>query len=342
MIVLLKAALIGFGGIAQAAHVPAYASLEKKGKAKLVAACDIDPDRFGQKLTINIGSAGTEPLPIHFYTDLEEMLAKEEIDLIDICLPTFLHAKTAIDMLRRGYHVMSEKPMARTYEDCRAMVEAAAQSKGRLMIGQCLRFFPEYMALKEILDAGTYGRPLSAVFRRMSGPPLWSWENWFMNEKLSGGCLLDLHIHDIDIARFLFGEPEAISCVSRDLYAGFDILHSQLHYPGLSVLAVGDWTQEGADFTADYRVGLEKATVVCEGGKVTVYPRGGDAFTPQLCSVGGYEGELEYFIDGIGSGAPNLKNPPESAATTVKLIDTLRESARHAGEKRPFAPDYRL
>lgn len=336
---MLNAALIGFGGIAQAAHSPAYASLEKKGKVRLVAAYDIDPARFGQKMTINIGSSdGTAPA-IRFYTDLEEMLAKEDIQLLDICLPTFLHASMTADMLRRGYHVLSEKPMARTYADCLTMVEAAKNAKGKLMIAQCVRFFPEYIALKKLLDEGTYGRPLSAVFRRMSEPPVWGWDNWYMDEARSGGCLLDLHIHDIDVIRYFFGEPQTVSCVSQTVYSGFDILHSQLYYPDFSVLAVGDWSQHGVPFSADYRVALEKATVISGGGRMTVYPRDGEPFSPELSSVGGYEGEIEYFVDTIAAGSVNSKNPPESAATTIKLIDTLRDSALHNGEKTAFRPD---
>lgn len=218
------------------------------------------------------------------------------------------------------------------------MLEAAAASGRSLMIGQCLRFFPEYMCLKELLKDGTYGRAVSAVFRRMSAPPVWSWENWLMDKTLSGGCLLDMHVHDIDISRYLFGEPEAVSCVTGDVYSGADIVHSRLFYPGLSVLAIGDWSQEGAPFTADYRVALEKATVVCESGVVTVYPRGGTPFTPELCQTGGYEGEIEYFVDLIENGAQNGKNPPESAANTVKLMETLQESAKQDGGKLPYRP----
>ncbi|MCL2462155.1 MAG: Gfo/Idh/MocA family oxidoreductase [Defluviitaleaceae bacterium] len=329
---MFNAAILGLGGVAQAVHVPAYKVLEERGKARLVAACDIDPGQFTKKQEINLGAAGAMPENLRTYTDLEEMLAKERLDLIDICLPTDLHSKYAIDMLARGYHVESEKPMARGSEECAAMIEAAKAAKGRLMIGQCLRFSDEYLFLKDAIDNNTFGRPISAVFRRQSGPPLWSSENWLMDHARSGGCLLDMHIHDIDIARFLFGEPGAVSCVAEKVYSGDDIVHSRLIYDGLAVFAVGDWSQYGADFAADYRVGFEKATVICEAGVVTIYPREGQPWKPALSGDSMYMKELEYLIDMAVSGAPNTKNPPESAAASVRLVEKLKSSADRNGE----------
>lgn len=329
-------AIIGFGGIAQAAHVPAYKSLEEQGKARLVAVCDIDPVRFEQKMEINIGaSQDTLPENLRVYTDLETMLEEEALDMVDICLPTFLHADTAVSMLERGYHVMSEKPMALNAEQAHLMVEAAKISEKQLMIGQCLRFSPPYTFIKKVIESEEFGKPLSASFRRMSAPPVWGWDNWFMDERRSGGCLLDMHIHDIDIARFLFGEPREVSCVTQHVYSGDDIVHSSLFYDGFSVLAIGDWSQAGADFKADYRIAFEKATVIFEGG-VTVYPRQGEAFVPELPERDMYEDEIAYLVEQIDKCGENTLNPPESAEKTVQLIDTLRQSARSGGKRLAF------
>ncbi|MCL2352094.1 MAG: Gfo/Idh/MocA family oxidoreductase [Firmicutes bacterium] len=329
---MLNAAIIGFGGVAQAVHVPAYRALEEKCKARLVAAYDIDPGQFQKKQEINIGASGKTPAELHFYTDLEEMLAKEKLDLIDVCTPTDLHAKYSIDMLGRGYSVHSEKPMARTYAQCLAMVEAAGKAKGRLMIGQCLRFSQDYLFLKKAVTDGSFGKPVSAVFRRLSGPPMWASQNWFMDRARSGGCLLDMHIHDIDMARFLFGEPRAVSCVAADVYSGDDVAHSRLFYDGMAVMAIGDWSQYGTGFTADFRVGFEKATVVAEAGVVTVFPHGGEPYKPALPAEDMYMNEIEFLVDTIISGGTNDRNPPESAAATVRLIEALKKSAERAGE----------
>ncbi|MBO5270964.1 MAG: Gfo/Idh/MocA family oxidoreductase, partial [Clostridia bacterium] len=172
---MLKAALVGFGGIAKA-HRKAYAKLEKIGKAQLVCAYDIDPEAFNRKIAINIDN-GTAELEEHirFCTDLDRMLASEEIDFIDVCVPSFLHSRIASDLLRRGYHVMCEKPMSLTFDDCREMLAASKESGKELMIGQCLRFYPAFDYIKKVVDSGEFGRVIGGFFSRLSAPPVWGW-----------------------------------------------------------------------------------------------------------------------------------------------------------------------
>lgn len=219
------------------------------------------------------------------------------------------------------------------------MIRAARESDRRLMIGQCLRFFPDYSFLKNAVDSGSFGKPLAAAFRRQSAPPKWAWENWYMNPELSGGCLMDMHIHDLDMIRYLFGEPQTVSCRSQDIDSRFDVVYSQLDYPELPVTAIGDWSQTGTNFAADFRVAFETATLIGENGGVMVYPRSGEPYRAELNGPDGYTGEIEFFVDTIASQEKNIKNPPESAATTIRLIETLRESALAGGERIPFKPE---
>ena len=328
---MLNAAIIGFGGIGQGAHVPAWKLLEQKGKARLVAACDTDAERFTQKQVINICEGDDTPADLRTYTDIDEMLANEEIDIIDICLPTYMHAEMAVKMLRLGYAVHSEKPMARTYDECLTMIKASKDSGNELMIGQCLRFSAEYLFLKDIVESRKFGKPLSGVFRRMSSPPVWAWKNWYMNHSKSGGCLTDMHIHDVDMIRFLFGEPRVVSCVTGSIYSEDDMVHSSFRYDGIAVTAIGDWSLHGVEFTHDYRVGFEKATIILENNIVTVYPREGEPWNPQLLSENMYMKELEYFTDLVASGGANDINPPESAAATLNLIEKLKVSSDKNG-----------
>ncbi|MBQ8140971.1 MAG: Gfo/Idh/MocA family oxidoreductase [Clostridia bacterium] len=330
---MIKSVLIGFGGIAQA-HRSGYSKLAKDGKIKLVAAYDICPERFEGNIEINLGKAEiNENENIKFYTDLEEMLAAEKPDMVDICIPSYLHADMAIDMLGRGYNVMSEKPMSLDSENCARMLDAAKKAKGKLMIGQCLRFYPQYQFLKECIGSGKYGKVLSAFFQRLSAPPIWGWENWFMDYSKSGGCITDLHIHDIDMVRYLFGEPDAVSCRAGHSLTKYDTVQTSLFYGDTPVTAVGDWTLTQYNFTAGYRVDFEGATVAFENGAVKVYPKdGSEVFSPELDDVDGITAELEYFAGIIESGAENTENPPESAAKTIKLIETMKKSADEGGK----------
>ena len=228
---MIRVAMIGFGGIAKAVHFPAYKKLEEKGVAQLIAACDIEEKAFVGKAEINIGSSAADPKYTFVkYTDWREMLANEKVDMVDICLPTYLHADIACEVLEMGYHVLSEKPMAIDTESAQRMLASAEKSGKRLMIGQCLRFGNNYRYLKELIEKGTYGKVKAGMFRRFSSPPVWAWNNWYMDITKSGGAIQDLHVHDLDIIRYLLGDPEAVSCDTADFYAGDDVAYSRLHY----------------------------------------------------------------------------------------------------------------
>ena len=333
---MLKAAIIGFGGIAQS-HKNGYIKLEQEGKVKLVAACDIRKEAFEKIAEINLKSDITQKADFNCYTDLEEMLAKESIDFVDICVPTFLHKDLSVKMLNKGYNVLCEKPMALNSEDCKVMLEAEKKSGKHFMIAQCLRFFPGYEYLKECIDDRRYGKVISGFFQRLSPPPTWGWENWFMDGQKSGGCITDLHIHDIDMIRYLFGEPEAVSCRATSTISCYDTVQTALYYGGLPIMAIGDWTLANIPFAASYRVGFEKATLVFEKKNVTVYPKdGSEAYIPPISGYDGYTGEIAYFCDIIEGKVKNEKNPASSAATTIRLIDVLRQSADRNGEKIAF------
>ena len=134
----------------------------------------------------------------HLYTDFDEMIANEELDYVDIALPTYLHSYYAIKALNAGKHVLCEKPMAINPTQCRMMIDAAKANGKKLMIAQCLRFWPAYETLKHYVDSGDFGKPVFCYFFRGGGWPKWSYQDWLLDETRSGGCLLDQHVHDVD------------------------------------------------------------------------------------------------------------------------------------------------
>jgi predicted dehydrogenase len=214
------------------------------------------------------------------------------------------------------------------------MTEAAASSKGKLMVGQCMRFRTEYLYLRDLINNNTYGGVVSAYFSRLANPPVWAWENWFMDPARSGGCMLDMHIHDVDMVRFLFGDPQQVSCLSRDRQSKYDSNCTRFIYgDGKIVIAVGDWSHPaGFSFRQGYRVAFEGATVVYDGvsGTVTLY-EGNSQPTQPVTPDDGMAEEIRYFINVI-NGMENDRNTPEDSAGTVRLIDKMRESADANGE----------
>ena len=142
---MLKVGLIGVGGIS-GAHIPAWDAIEG---VELVALCDVRSEQMEQYLDK------------HQYLDFDEMLEKEELDIVDICLPTYLHADYAIKAMERGIHVLCEKPISLKEEDVERVYATAKRMNVNFMVAQVLRFWPEYVLVKELYDTKKYGKLLS-------------------------------------------------------------------------------------------------------------------------------------------------------------------------------------
>jgi len=135
----------------------------------------------------------------------EEVIADSEVDIIDVCLPTYLHPQYTLQALEAGKHVFCEKPIALTVEDGKKMVEAAHRTGRRFMVGHVIRFWPEYVELKRFIDSGELGKLTALQLSRWAAYPHWS--DWLTDPEKSGGPIVDLHIHDADALIWLLGEP---------------------------------------------------------------------------------------------------------------------------------------
>lgn len=332
---MIRVAMLGFGGIAQS-HKNAHLKFEAQGREKLVAICDITPSQFKKRIKINI-ETGEETLggDFHVYYDADEMLKNEEIDLVDICIPSYLHAPNAVKMLEAGKHVLSEKPMALNPVDCAAMLDAHFRTGRQLMVGQCLRFYGPYVYIKECIEDGRFGKVTSALFQRTSGLPRWGWENWFCDFNRAGGVITDMQIHDLDMARFLFGDPKYVECHANSKFVKYDVAHISLGYD-FPVTSIGDWTTDGAKFAYMARVGFENATLILDNGKITVYPTTGAPIEPEYPHAAGIEAEIDFYLDLLEKGGENVVNPPSSAAKTIDLVAAALRSADADGIRVPF------
>ena len=337
----LKIAMLGFGGIARA-HYAAYLQLlDKNAPISVVAVLDCNPSQFDRLLRINIEGKQVKLDPsIHTYTDVDTLLANEEFDMADVCLPSYLHKEYSVKMLRAGKHVLCEKPMALSSAECEEMIAASRESGKRLMVAQCLRFAPEYLYLKHCVEDGRFGKPKSLFMNRLCALPIWGHENWFQKTEKSGGCILDMHIHDVDMARAMFGEPQAVSTVSYGCDMDWQMENTRLFFKDLTAVINGSWDESRTtSFVESFRAGFERATLVkSEGGVLKVFPAEGEPFVPDLENADMYAEEIRYFVDTILNDLPNTVNPPESAAQSVKVIEALRESAASGGEKIAYTP----
>ncbi len=340
---MLKVGIWGYGGIATI-HRRSYAALEEAGvPVKLVALCDIREEQFTKEIKINISTGDDKPLPKidKCYTDIDEMLANEELDMIDICLPAYMHKDAAIKCLKAGYHVLSEKPMALSYADCCEMIETAKTAKGKLLIGQCLRHDLNYNVLKDAIDSGKYGKVINANFHRLSGGPIWAWENWYMDINKSGGVNFDLHIHDIDMTNYLFGTPKTVTCFNTgnpEKFSGRDTAFTTFTYDnGVVVSGHGDWCQPGKyQFSYRYTITFENATLEFKDYKLTKITEDSyeDITVPD--PFHNIAKEIRAFVEAIENGTEVECAPVESTANTLKILEFMMESSNAGGKMVDF------
>ena len=314
---MLKVAVVGVGGIS-GAHIPVWEEMED---AELIALCDIRPEQMEEYEGKNR------------YTDFEEMLNNEEIDILDICLPTFLHADYAIKAMERGINVICEKPISLNEEDIDRVYSTAEKYNVKFMVAQVLRFWPEYELLKEIYDTKKYGKLLSGTMTRLGCYPRWSWDGWMMDEKRSGLVPFDLHIHDLDFMVYAFGIPE-IKYQYRSKLPDQDFFTVNYDFGDFSINTEASWYATCYPFTAQFRFQFEDAIVANENGKMIIYLRDderidlseeaeGDTGNINLPKSDAYANEIHYFFDCVVNDKPVEKINPEELRGVLKILKSL-------------------
>lgn len=317
---MLKVAMIGIGSI-NPSHREAWKRIPE---AKVVCLCDIRPEQTeGPKREFGCPA----------YTDFEEMLAKEDFDVLDITLPTFLHPAYALRALNAGKHVITEKPLSLHKEDV-ATVYAAAEKNGRcFMVAQCVRFWREYLVVKDAFDTGKYGKLMSGHMERLGNKPNNErWENWMCDKARSGLVPFDLHIHDLDFMIYAFGRPMQVSC-SRAKDDTQDYLHVLYQYPDFFITAEAAWYNSRYRFRSGFRFQFEHALLEYKDGKMTVYRENntpvivGDESDEgkDITEVGAnaYLNEIRYFTDCILAGKPCDRIRAQELVDVLEMIEII-------------------
>ena len=329
---MIKVGLIGCGFMG-GMHAACYAALADLG-VKVTAVADVRPE-YAEKV-----ANGAE-----VYATGMELIEKADVDVVDICLPTHLHASHAVAAMKAGKNVFVEKPIALKDEDMELILKTEAETGAKVQVGQVIRHWTEYVWLKKAVDAGTFGKIRHAMFRRLSSRPEWAWEGWIHQVDKSGGVAVDMHVHDVDFIRYIMGEPDVVKAhAHRDADGVIQQINAIYGYgKDVSVAVESGWDYP-ADFpfTADFRVKFEKATVIGGGGVVNVYPVGGTAYQAELeeefkgdndiggniSSLGGYYNELKYFVEGL-QGKNDLSVATVSEA--VKSVQLVKREIEAAG-----------
>jgi len=303
-------------------HLDVYA---KRDDVDVVAVSDLVPDKLSGKERTAGNVEGQAQGGFDFsqpglakYSEGKELIADQNVELVDICLPTPLHAEYAIAALEAGRHLLIEKPLGRTAADAHRMVEAADKAPGLAMCAMCMRFWPGWTWLKEAVGNKPYGRTLAATFQRVTSHP---GGPFYSDGEIAGGALLDLHIHDTDFVQYLFGMPASVSSAgySKETTHVDHVITRYEYDNGPLVVAEGGWAlTTGYGFTMRYMVNFEQATAVFDAGAakpLMLFEVGKEPKAIELAPAMGYELEIDYLLKCISSG---------QAPSTVTLADAAR------------------
>ena len=325
---MTRIGIIGLGFMGRM-HIGAYG---KVPGARLVAIADQDAKRAGGDFSGGWGniSGSAEALDmtgITGTTDFQALIGNPDVDIVDICVPTPAHEALATAALDAGKHVLCEKPLALDSASAARIAQAAARAKGLFMPAMCMRFWPQWKWLKQAVDGGRYGRVLGATFRRVASMP----PGWFSNGQMSGGALLDLHIHDTDFVFHLLGRPDAVFSRGYRKTSGRTdhIVTEYLYDRGPAVVsAEGSWCMaNGFSFTmrftvnfeqatADFDIGREHQLIVSQDGKAELIDLAGD----------GYEAELAYFVECVENGHRPQLVTADDAVTGMRILEAEQRS----------------
>ena len=330
---MINVGVIGLGMMGLT-HLDVYA---KRANVKVVAVADKDPDRLtGKSRAVgNVEGQAQGDFDLSqakAYTEGMDLIKDKDVQMVDICLATPMHVEYAIAALKKGKHVLVEKPLARTAKDAQKLAKAAAKAKGLSMCAMCMRFWPGWTWLKEAIEKQTYGKVYSASFRRMASMPPGA---FYANGELSGGAVLDLHIHDADFVQFLFGTPASVFSRGYSKTSG-QVDHVVTHYlydgegGAPVIMAEGTWAMQAPyEFRMQFTVNFDRATAVYDllnsASPLVLYHEGRKQ-TIELEKAMGYDKEIDYFLDCIERGERPSRVTIDDAANAIKLVEAEAKS----------------
>jgi predicted dehydrogenase len=331
-----KVAIIGLGFMGTM-HAQIYKQLRD---ATLVAVVD----KQQAKAKRDLAKLGIEA-PV--FGTMEAMLRAREVDVVDVCLPTDLHAPFALKAIAAGKHLFCEKPLALTKADGKKIAAAAKKAGVFFQVGQCIRFWPEYMAFEAFVKSGKAGKLLSLSLQRRTGRPAYSTEDWLNDGNRSGGAALDLHIHDTDYVHHLLGRPEAVTSVATRDKSGWSHIFTNYHFKNVAVTAEGGWNYpKNWGFQMAFQAVFERGAVEFDSGASPTLtatlgdgkkqplpytnPGAGESSTGtgNLSSLGGYYNELAAFIACLQKKkAPKIATGDQAADSLATALAEIQSAA---------------
>ena len=335
----MKVGVIGCGGMGTT-HYQALKALSAQMDVQVVALAECREEFMNR-------AAQCFPEARKYATGME-LLENEKLDVVHICLPSYLHVSHAVAAMKKGMNVFLEKPVCLTEEEGKLLLETEKRTGVLAMAGQVVRAFDEYDFLKKAYDNGTYGKLRSIDMKRLSGNVTWGFEDWFHDEAKSGSAVLDLHVHDLDFLRYLLGEPDEIDVRAAAFESGMvNQVVTAYQFGDVFAVAEGLWDVSPAlPFEASYRASFENATVVfncTRSPALTVYHADGTVEVPELkpeyaaesdmaginiSNLGPYYTEIKYFMECVRDGKKIELAPLAEGVKSVLLAQAELAKAK--------------
>lgn len=316
---MVNIVIVGAGGMGNV-HYMCYQEIKAANVMAVVGTSDNDRNR-----------AAEWNVPV--YSTVDEAILNHNVDVFDICTPTFTHYELCKSVLTKGIDVICEKPLSLSSREAARLFDIARDNACHLYVAHVVQFMDATKVLRDFVKDERYGKPLDAVFERLSEVPRWS--NGWMFDKKKGGLLpYDLHIHDLDLMISLFGRPEGFSFTTSSGNGQYEEQYRfNYTYHGLNVVAEAAWFNAQIPFTARWRVYFENGLLVNDGERVIGYPAQGDieVFVSSsqedaaetginVSDIGMYHTELEHFIDCI---VANQETPYVSEQQVINVLEQL-------------------
>lgn len=271
-------------------------------------------------------------------TDLAAAIARDDVQVVDICLPTLLHRPWAEQAFAAGRDVLLEKPIALDLNDAEAILRARDASGRLLLVGHVLRFWPEYVALHARVESGAIGTPISMTTLRLSKTP--DWADWLLDPAASGGATVDLLVHDFDQVAAVMGAPKSVyaQAVTRGPdKAPLHVLAVVTCERGSAVVEGGQLQPDAYPFSSGIRVLGEGGVLeypfvageTVEGGNLgevdqdanvlRYFPKEGAPQKVDVAAGDGWQRQAAYLLDCVATRtAPSLATG-EEAVTALRI-----------------------
>jgi predicted dehydrogenase len=327
----INAAVLGFGFMGRT-HAKCYQDAQADCYPVTLAAIadanlkDLNQPQTAGNIDTDQHSINTEN--ISFFSDAQSLISDPSINLVSICTHTESHVDLAIEALNAGKHVLVEKPIAINPDDVQRLVEAAQRSNTLCIPAMCMRHWPAWTTIHELVTTNKYNQlelgPLrSAAFHRLGSRPTWG-ADFYKDQSRSGGVLHDLHIHDTDFIFHCFGKPTAVTTTGDPLH-----LTTLYHYDTIPhVTAQGAWDQQpSAGFQMKCTINFQSATLDFDLSRdPQLILHHADESTPiETSSLTGFDCEIRWIIDQITSNTHSTK-PIQDAVAVSQILRAEQQS----------------